>query len=132
MDAQHLLDQVLFAFDVEPMARGGNGPDHLVVAAARDRVQLETSEDVADFGRWNPLADQTVQAALAQANDVGAWQMGLAHRLHDRPRTAADQVKQETRCPFHGFGLELVVDATLVPVRGVGLQPKPPRRRRNA
>ena len=131
MDSEHLFDQILFAFDIEPMARRGDSPDNVVPVTTCRRAQFETIKDVADFDRRDLLTDQVVQPPLAQAYDLGAWQMGRTGRLDDRPRLPSDQVKQETRCTFHGLRLKLEVHAALVAVGGVRVQAEPPRRRRD-
>ena len=131
VDSQHFLHQILFALDVETMAGRRHAPNPLFAVVGGDRVEVETLEDVGDFGIADRFPDQAAQPAAPQRDGGAFGQMLGARGLDHGPSLATDDFQQQTGGALDGIRLQLVVDAAFVSMRGVRVQAEAPRRRRH-
>ena len=68
------------------------------------------------------VANQAIQLAATQGNGRALRQRAFVGYINNRARFAAADVDQQTGRTFHRFVLQRRVNATLVAVRGIGVQ----------
>ena len=133
MDAAHLLHEVGFDADVEAVAGRCDGPDHAVVVglAAVTQPKVQPVQHGIDLAGVHGHPRQLVKAPLPQGHHRSTGQTFGGQGLLNGPGASTGDVEQQSRRPFHGLGLQLVVHSALVAVRGVGVQPEAASRLRH-
>ncbi|CAI8840095.1 hypothetical protein EMIT043CA1_230055 [Pseudomonas brassicacearum] len=119
VQAGQFFDQVDFQADIEAMAWHFDAPLPYPIGAD---VQAQGAEQAFDFGRIHFHAQHLGDALGTQGDRGNLGQVLFADSLDDRAGFTTRDVQQQACGALHGFTGQLPVHATLVTVRGIGVQ----------
>ena len=112
------FNQIFFNFHIETPARRNGFP----LAFAFRHLTAQATQNVAHLLISNVMADQTIQFATAQGNGRALRQCRFICDIDNRTGFTAADVNQQTGRTLHRFVLQRRIDATLITVRGIGMQ----------